>query len=67
MVHLLCKLRHQRVRDDMRQVTGHAEDPVMHDKTKHILRKELKIRELVESGEVKVEYVESLKKMTAWI
>ena len=38
-----------------------AEDPVMHDKTKHILRKELKIRELVESGEVKVEYVESLK------
>ena len=31
----------------------------MHDKTKHILRKELKIRELVESGEVKVEYVES--------
>ena len=33
----------------------------MHDKTKHILRKELKIRELVESGEVKVEYVESLK------
>ena len=38
-----------------------AEDPVMHNKTKHILRKELKIRELVESGEVKVEYVESLK------
>ena len=38
-----------------------GKSPVMHGKTKHILRKELKIRELVESGDVKVEYVESLK------
>ena len=38
-----------------------AKDPVHHHKTRHMLRRDLFIRELVERGEVKVVYVKSAK------
>ena len=36
-------------------------DPVMHDKSRHILRRELHIRELVDRGVVQGKYIKSAK------